>query len=91
MENPSSRQTKKELTSKYNKALAEVVFPSYKHLLEKHSNELDDFYKDAKWYNQKERNIMLYDFLDDALLSLKMYLWEFYHSSNETVKGENDE
>ena len=73
----------------YNKHLTAVVFPVYKQVLDELADELDVFYKDAEWYNEKEKNIMLHDLLDDAVFWLKFPLWNMYLSSQPKVV--NDE
>ena len=76
----------KEIVKKYNKSLAVVVLPSYFNLLNDTGDWLDEYYKGCNWYNDKEKNIMLYDILDDALLSLKMSIWDNYNSSKQRKK-----
>ena len=98
-ENPSSCQTviqngraMKDSIKDYATDIGAVIFPEYKKFLDEIGKDLDDFYKGHyNWYNEKEKNIMMYDSLDDALMYIKMDLWRRYHSSNETVKGEKEE
>jgi len=77
---------KKDAIKDYNTALGEVIFPEYCKLLDEIAQDLDNFYKGHyDWYNEKEKHIMLYDSLDDALLSLKMDLWTRYNSLRPTI------
>ena len=92
-ENPFSCQTKKTVTMKdyikeYDIHLAHITFPIYKQVLDELGIELDDFYKDADWYNEKERDTILHGLLDDALFWLKIELWNKYYDSSHTSKND---
>ena len=75
----------KDYIKEYNSHLAEVVSPIYYVLFNELSEELDIFYKDAKWYNEKEKGSILFDLLDDALLYLKLDIWKNYNLSQPTI------
>ena len=73
----------KDSIKDYATDVGAVVFPEYKKFLDEIGVDLDNFYKGHfDWYNEKEKNIMMYDSLDDALMYLKMDLWRRYHSSH---------
>ena len=81
----------KDYIKEYNAHLAEVISPIYYLLLTELGDELDVFYDgDYPWYNEKEKNSMLFDLLDDGLLSLKMNLWNNYLSSQPKVITEDE-
>lgn len=76
----------KEFVEIYAESLSEVIFPVYKMLLDEIGAELDEYYSEASWYNDKEKGIMLYDSLDDGLIHLKTKLWKLYQSSKPKAK-----
>jgi len=77
----------KDSIKDYATDVGAIIFPEYKKFLDEIGEDLDRFYQGHAWYNKKEKHIMMYDSLDDALMYLKMDLWARYNSSHISHGG----